>query len=53
VDVIVALLFTAAVVLALLEAFGVGRRVNLGWLAVACLAAGFALPALDVAVVIT
>lgn len=43
------LLLCAAVVLAVLEAVGVAARVNLGWLAVACFAAAFALPAIDVA----
>lgn len=47
-DVAVALLFLAAVILAVLAAVGVGARVSLGWLAVACFAAAFALPALDV-----
>lgn len=49
-DVLVALLLAAAAVLALLEAFGVGARISLGWLAVACFAAAFAIPALDVVV---
>lgn len=47
-DIAVALLLLSAVILAALEGFGVAARVNLGWLAVACLAAAFALPALDV-----
>lgn len=42
------LLFCAAAVLALLEGFGVAARVNLGWLGVACFAAAFALPAIQV-----
>jgi hypothetical protein len=48
VDVIVMLLLCAAVALALLEGFGVAARVNLGWLALACFAAAFAIPAIKV-----
>jgi hypothetical protein len=42
---LVALLLVAAVAFAVLAAFGVPARVGLGWLAVACLAAAFAVPA--------
>lgn len=47
---VVAILFCAAAILALLEAFGVAARISLGWLGVACLAAAFTLPALDAVV---
>lgn len=47
-DVAVILLLCAAVVLAAAEAVGVATRVNLGWLGVACLAAAFAIPAIQV-----
>ncbi|MEU8158056.1 hypothetical protein AB0B94_30755 [Micromonospora sp. NPDC048986] len=43
-----ALLLVAAVILAILHAVGVGGRVNLGWLAIACvIAAAFTIPALN------
>lgn len=42
---LVAILLVVAMVLALLAAAGVPARVGLGWLAVACLAAAFACPA--------
>ena len=46
-DVAVALLLVAAVILAVLRAWQVGGRAHLGWLAVACLiTAVWALPAL-------
>lgn len=47
-DVAVMLLFCAAVVLCAAEGLGVAARVNLGWLGAACLAAAFALPAIQV-----
>lgn len=42
---LIAILLVAAVVLASLAAAGIAARINLGWLAVACLAAAFAIPA--------
>lgn len=48
---VVALLLLAAVVLAVLRAAGVGKRVDLGWLAIAfVIAAVWAIPALAVVV---
>ncbi|GGM27297.1 hypothetical protein GCM10011608_10060 [Micromonospora sonchi] len=45
---LVALLLIAAVVLAAVHAFGVPSRVNLGWLAIACvIAAVWMIPAVD------
>ncbi|MDG4792026.1 hypothetical protein O7626_40130 [Micromonospora sp. WMMD1102] len=45
--VVILLLLVAAAVLAVAHAFGVGGRVNLGWLAIACvIAAVWTLPAL-------
>lgn len=43
----VVLLTFAAVILAVLRAFGVGGRVDLGWLAIACFIAAVGVPALD------
>lgn len=46
-DLFVAVLLIAAVVLAVLHAVGVGGRVDLGWIAIACvIAAVWMLPAL-------
>jgi hypothetical protein len=50
VDILVAALFLAAVVCALVEVFAKASRVKWGWLAVAFFAAAFAIPALDVVV---
>lgn len=44
-EAVVAILLIASVILAVFEAVGIAARVSLGWLAVATLAAAFAIPA--------